>query len=91
MGGLRVERDGREARCWTGRLRVGMKDGLHEVGTVGLELQEQVAEQLASEPSTKKVLDAIITPCGGGGLTSGVALSVRLLLSTPSCSRTPSH
>ncbi|KAK4452360.1 putative serine racemase [Podospora aff. communis PSN243] len=35
-------------------------------GTAGLELQEQVAP-------TK--LDAIITPCGGGGLLSGTALS----------------
>ena len=54
-----------------------MKQRLTRVGTVGLELQEQVAEQLASESSSKKGLDAIITPCGGGGLTSGVALSVR--------------
>jgi len=35
-------------------------------GTAGLELQEQVAPVK---------LDAIITPCGGGGLLSGTALS----------------
>ncbi|SPN97405.1 related to threonine dehydratase [Cephalotrichum gorgonifer] len=44
-------------------------------GTTGLELQEQVAEEMASESSSKKGLNAIITPCGGGGLNSGVALS----------------
>ncbi|TQV90346.1 hypothetical protein V2A60_004279 [Cordyceps javanica] len=63
-------------------------------GTMGLELQEQVAAMMAgpdapyknnggssssgSSSSTKKTtkgLDAIITPCGGGGMLSGVALS----------------
>lgn len=59
-------------------------------GTMGLELQEQVRELIADEgthsfraPSTlaardgekKRGLDAIITPCGGGGMLSGVALS----------------
>lgn len=52
-------------------------------GTIGLEFQEQV-EQLqaaaaaAPAPDAKKQkpgLDAIITPCGGGGMLSGVALS----------------
>lgn len=53
-------------------------------GTMGLELQEQVRElqaaaaaaaaaQSGGEPA--KGLDAIITPCGGGGMLSGVALS----------------
>lgn len=56
---------------------------LHGTGTAGIELQEQVAEQLAAESSSKKGLDAIITPCGGGGLTSGVALSVRPLPPRP--------
>lgn len=37
-------------------------------GTVGLELFEQ-AEQLDA------VLDAVLVPCGGGGLTAGVALA----------------
>ena len=68
-------------------MRVCMKlrsGDLHKrVGTTGLELQEQVAEQLAAESSPKKGLDAIITPCGGGGLTSGVALSVCLTSYTP--------
>jgi threonine dehydratase len=39
-------------------------------GTLGLELQEQVILQ-----SGGKGLDAIIAPCGGGGMLSGVALS----------------
>lgn len=38
-------------------------------GTLGLELQEQVLELGG------KGLDAIIAPCGGGGMLSGVALS----------------
>lgn len=38
-------------------------------GTLGLELQEQVLELGC------KGLDAIIAPCGGGGMLSGVALS----------------
>lgn len=50
-------------------------------GTMGLELQEQAAEMMggATTPyknsSGKRRLDAIITPCGGGGMLSGVALS----------------
>lgn len=43
-------------------------------GTMGLELQEQVRNMLA-EKGEKKGLDVIITPCGGGGMLSGVALS----------------
>ncbi|KAK8905845.1 hypothetical protein QC760_005753 [Botrytis cinerea] len=50
-------------------------------GTLGLELAEQV-RQLQSEKGMGgqdsqgvKGLDAIITPCGGGGMLSGVALS----------------
>ncbi|GAO14354.1 uncharacterized protein UV8b_07526 [Ustilaginoidea virens] len=37
-------------------------------GTLGLELQEQVAARGAA-------LDGIVAPCGGGGMLSGVALS----------------
>lgn len=46
-------------------------------GTMGLEFQEQVEKMMAAggTSSTKKSLDAIITPCGGGGMLSGVALS----------------
>lgn len=40
-------------------------------GTLGLELQEQAREILGGE----KGLDAIMAPCGGGGMLSGVALS----------------
>ncbi|OQM74961.1 threonine ammonia-lyase [Manganibacter manganicus] len=39
-------------------------------GTVGLELSAQARELGA-------VLDAVIVPCGGGGLTGGVALAVK--------------
>ena len=69
--------------------RVGQGEVQHSdlqtAGTVGIELQEQVAEQLAAESSPRKGLDAIITPCGGGGLTSGVALSVCVFLAFPPC------
>lgn len=47
-------------------------------GTLGLEFQEQVADLMDVEGGSgtqKKGLDAIITPCGGGGMLSGVALS----------------
>jgi threonine dehydratase len=49
-------------------------------GTAGLELQEQVAEaQKEAEKGEKEMgrggLNAIIAPCGGGGLLSGTALS----------------
>ncbi|KAJ4146049.1 hypothetical protein LMH87_004879 [Akanthomyces muscarius] len=48
-------------------------------GTMGLELQEQAAELMSKGSSpykgSGKGLDAIITPCGGGGMLSGVALS----------------
>ncbi|CRK28449.1 hypothetical protein BN1708_004656, partial [Verticillium longisporum] len=41
-------------------------------GTMGLEFQDQARDLL---PAGKKDLDAIVTPCGGGGMLSGVALS----------------
>ncbi|KAM0287525.1 hypothetical protein ACHAQH_000479 [Verticillium albo-atrum] len=41
-------------------------------GTMGLEFQDQARDML---PAGKKNLDAIMTPCGGGGMLSGVALS----------------
>lgn len=51
-------------------------------GTLGLEFQSQVEELIAAEGSsstkkekTNKGLDAIIAPCGGGGMLSGTALS----------------
>lgn len=67
-------------------------------GTMGLELQDQAAEMMASAASPyksstpagkKPSLDAIITPCGGGGMLSGVALScegtgIRVFGSEPS-------
>ncbi len=37
-------------------------------GTVGLELDEQIAD-----------LDVVVVPCGGGGLLSGIALALRAL------------
>ena len=37
-------------------------------GTVGLELDEQVAD-----------LDVVVVPCGGGGLLSGIAIALRAL------------
>ncbi|KAI0893477.1 tryptophan synthase beta subunit-like PLP-dependent enzyme [Annulohypoxylon nitens] len=64
-------------------------------GTLGLEFQEQVEAVIAEkaekggETATKKGLDAIIAPCGGGGMLSGVALScegtgIRVFGSEPS-------
>ncbi|KAG6026240.1 hypothetical protein E4U40_002227 [Claviceps sp. LM458 group G5] len=56
-------------------------------GTMGLEMQEQVSALMSSSSSSssslnpygrdspKGLLDGIITPCGGGGMLSGVALS----------------
>ncbi|KAH6674393.1 pyridoxal-phosphate dependent enzyme-domain-containing protein [Halenospora varia] len=46
-------------------------------GTLGLEFQEQVRRMIASgeEKEKSKGLDAIITPCGGGGMLSGTAIS----------------
>lgn len=82
--------DEREAVCArvmadTGARLVPPYDHPHIVmgqGTMGLELQEQVEEMMrAGEDDSEKTkksrkgLDAIITPCGGGGMLSGVALS----------------
>lgn len=47
-------------------------------GTMGIEFQDQVAELMAAQPGKsekKQGLDAMMTPCGGGGMLSGVALS----------------
>ncbi|KAL2211272.1 serine racemase [Sarocladium strictum] len=44
-------------------------------GTMGLELQEQAKDLIAPASTTSKGLDAIMTPCSGGGMLSGVALS----------------
>jgi threonine dehydratase len=44
-------------------------------GTMGLEMQAQVTEMIAESGKEGKGLDAIITPCGGGGMLSGTALS----------------
>lgn len=43
-------------------------------GTLGIELQEQVRDEL-STGSEEDTLDAVVAPCGGGGMLSGVALS----------------
>jgi len=40
-------------------------------GTVGLELTEQAAERDINK------VDAVLAPCGGGGLISGVAIAVK--------------
>lgn len=57
-------------------------------GTLGLELQQQVRQLMAEGESERSIyasstrpsprdkgLDAIIAPCGGGGMLSGVAMS----------------
>ncbi|OTB07039.1 hypothetical protein M426DRAFT_318404 [Hypoxylon sp. CI-4A] len=64
-------------------------------GTLGLEFQEQVVELIAEQEErqgkekSNKGLDAILVPCGGGGMLSGVALScegtrIRVFGSEPS-------
>ena len=49
-------------------------------GTMGLETAEQVAQLLLDTPGVgiegKNGLDALITPCGGGGMLSGTAISL---------------
>jgi len=40
-------------------------------GTVGLELTEQAADQGVEK------IDAVLSPCGGGGLVSGIAIAVK--------------
>jgi threonine dehydratase len=42
-------------------------------GTMGLEIQEQV-DKLCGEAG---VLDAVIAPCGGGGMLSGIAVALK--------------
>ncbi|PVH76257.1 threonine dehydratase catabolic [Cadophora sp. DSE1049] len=45
-------------------------------GTLGIELQEQAEKIIAAEGAKSgKGLNAIIAPCGGGGMLSGTALS----------------
>lgn len=48
-------------------------------GTIALEIQEQVARLLAqggSSASGSRKLDAVIAPCGGGGMLSGIAVAL---------------
>ncbi|ORY14939.1 pyridoxal-phosphate dependent enzyme-domain-containing protein [Clohesyomyces aquaticus] len=50
-------------------------------GTAALELQSQAAELMATDKGLsvaegKQGLDAVITPCGGGGLLSGTAVAM---------------
>lgn len=42
---------------------------------MGLELQEQVAAMMAEAGRPGRKLDGVVTPCSGGGMLSGVALS----------------
>lgn len=44
-------------------------------GTMGLELQDQTLEMMKASGSSSKRLNAIMAPCGGGGMLSGIALS----------------
>lgn len=49
-------------------------------GTLALELEEQVEEIVREDPGRgvpgKKGLDAVVAPCGGGGMLSGVATAL---------------
>lgn len=44
-------------------------------GTLGIELQEQAEKLISESGRANKGLNAIIVPCGGGGMLSGTALS----------------
>lgn len=91
-GSTSVEREAAAARVMaeTGATMVPPYDHPDIVlgqGTLGLEFQDQVVELMGEKK--KKGLDAIITPCGGGGMLSGVALScegtgIRVFGSEPS-------
>jgi threonine dehydratase len=83
-GSTSVEREAVAARVMaeTGATLVAPYDHPDIVlgqGTLGLEFQDQVAELMTEkdgkEGSKSKGLDAIIAPCGGGGMLSGVSLS----------------
>lgn len=46
-------------------------------GTMGIEIEKEVEELLAAEEGLgKKGLDAVIAPCGGGGMLSGIAIAL---------------
>ncbi|EMD85475.1 hypothetical protein COCC4DRAFT_127006 [Bipolaris maydis ATCC 48331] len=45
-------------------------------GTLALELQEQATKLLAQSGSGNGKLDAVIAPCGGGGMLSGIATAL---------------
>ena len=45
-------------------------------GTLALELQEQATKLLAQSSSGNSKLDAVIAPCGGGGMLSGIAIAL---------------
>jgi threonine dehydratase len=83
-GSTAPEREAKTAEVMeeTGAILIPPYDHPHIMlgqGTAGLELQTQVEEQklqIAALGKGKATgLDAIITPCGGGGLLSGTALS----------------
>ncbi|XP_014560661.1 hypothetical protein COCVIDRAFT_88720 [Bipolaris victoriae FI3] len=45
-------------------------------GTLALELQDQATKLIAQSSSGSKKLDAVIAPCGGGGMLSGIATAL---------------
>ncbi|EUC33750.1 hypothetical protein COCCADRAFT_36499 [Bipolaris zeicola 26-R-13] len=45
-------------------------------GTLALELQDQATRLIAQSSSGSKKLDAVIAPCGGGGMLSGIATAL---------------
>jgi threonine dehydratase len=46
-------------------------------GTMGLELESEVQELLKHHGEEKNGLDAVIAPCGGGGMLSGIAIALQ--------------
>ena len=49
---------------------------IHGQGTIGVELLAQATALLAGEGGESDELDTIVVPCGGGGMTAGICLSV---------------
>ncbi|EUC49364.1 hypothetical protein COCMIDRAFT_84745 [Bipolaris oryzae ATCC 44560] len=45
-------------------------------GTLALELEEQATKLLAQAATGNRKLDAVIAPCGGGGMLSGIATAL---------------
>lgn len=48
-------------------------------GTIALEIVEQIKEMTSEEEGRERPLDALVVPCGGGGMLSGIATVMKTL------------